>query len=93
MSAEAVKAAKIAAMSDFKTVFGTETGKRVLKHLIQECGLLSSTLTGVDGGRSIDPYEVLHREGRRDVGLYILQVVEYPLEDFIKTTGEVLKDV
>ncbi len=55
---------------DFRSVFATPAGRRVLWSLLDWCGLFRPV--AVKG----DPYETYHRDGRRDIGLRILRTLE-----------------
>ena len=60
---------------DFRSVFATPAGRRVLWSLFDWCGLYRPV--AVKG----DPYETYHRDGRRDIGLRILRALDAePLE-------------
>ena len=60
---------------DFRSVFATPAGRRVLWTLFDWCGLYRPV--AVKG----DPYETYHRDGRRDIGLRILKALDTePLE-------------
>ncbi len=55
---------------DFRSVFATPAGRRVLWSLLDWCGLFRPV--AVKG----DPYETYHRDGRRDIGLRIIRALE-----------------
>ncbi|MDJ0944259.1 MAG: hypothetical protein QNJ30_12375 [Kiloniellales bacterium] len=55
---------------DFRTVFATPAGRRVLWSLLDWCGLFRPV--AVKG----DPYETYHRDGRRDIRLRIIRTLE-----------------
>ena len=55
---------------DFRSVFATPAGRRVLWCLLDWCGLFRPV--AVKG----DPYETYHRDGRRDIGLRIIRTLE-----------------
>jgi len=55
---------------DFRSVFATPAGRRVLWSLLDWCGLFRPV--AVKG----DPYETYHRDGRRDIGLRIVRTLE-----------------
>ncbi|MDJ0933991.1 MAG: hypothetical protein QNI93_01240 [Kiloniellales bacterium] len=55
---------------DFRSVFATPAGRRVLWSLLDWCGLFRPV--AVKG----DPYETYHRDGRRDIGLRIIRTLE-----------------
>lgn len=58
---------------DFRSVFATPAGRRVLWSLLDWCGLFRPV--AVKG----DPYETYHRDGRRDIGLRIVRTLEAAL--------------
>jgi hypothetical protein len=64
---------------DYKQVFGTEQGQRVLEDILAYCHVLEP-LTG-----SIETNAVLIREGRRDAGMTILQKLNWNEKNFIET--------
>ena len=55
---------------DFRSVFSTPAGRRVLWSLLDWCGLFRPV--AVKG----DPYETYHRDGRRDIGLRSVRTLE-----------------
>ena len=70
----------VATVIDYKTTFGTDSGKRVLYNLIKTCGYQLSSF-------SDDPYTTAFKEGQRNAVLHILNKLKTdPLElaKFIK---------
>jgi len=71
--------------SDYKIVFGSEHGQRVLSHIMEECSISDVTLP-YDGGQVVtDTNAMLFNEGRRSVALMVLQMLE---RSFSKLTEE-----
>lgn len=73
---------------DYKTVFGTESGRNVLADLKKRCPLLTE---GVNTKAGIDANVLMIQTGREDVVKYIYKMVgKDPLEERDKyaTTGE-----
>lgn len=73
---------------DYKTVFGSESGKNVLADLKKKCPLLTE---GVNTKAGIDVNVLLVQTGREDVVKYIYKMAgKDPLEerDRYATTGE-----
>lgn len=60
-------------LEDYKHVFGTDAGQRVLHDLENFCGLLSD-------GFDPDPNVTAYNAGRRSVGVYILRQMELTRE-------------
>jgi hypothetical protein len=52
----------------YHAVFGTEDGKKVLRHMLKNSGVLSRTYTG-------DVYALAWSEGRRSFALQVAQTV------------------
>mgnify|MGYP006303526943 CR=1 FL=1 len=59
---------------DFRCVFSTEEGQRVLNHLEDFCMLLSD-------GFNPDPNVTAYNAGRRSVGVFILEMLEMSRSD------------
>lgn len=57
-----------AKVQDYKEVFNTEAGKKVLLDLMREGHVISNTFQG-------DPHEMVYAEGRRSIVLFILQII------------------
>jgi len=66
---------------DYKAVFGTEAGKRVLEDLKRWCHVLWPSFTG-------DPYETVFNEGKRAVYLHIQSMLELDVEELRKLAKE-----
>jgi hypothetical protein len=54
------------AEQDFMAIAETPEGRRFIKHLLAECHVYQSTFTG-------DALTSAHREGKRTVGLWVLE--------------------
>ena len=54
------------AEQDFNTVVDTPEGRRFVTNLLAECSVYQSTFTG-------DALSSAHREGKRSVGLWVLE--------------------
>lgn len=52
----------------YKTVFGSESGQRVLKDMMKSCNVMGTTF-------SSDPYEMSFNEGARSVVMRILKTI------------------
>jgi hypothetical protein len=63
-------------ITDFKEVFGSVQGKRVLERLIK---LSNYRYVRID--QPIDPYRLAYDEGQRSVLCYVINKVEFKLED------------
>lgn len=61
-------------LEDYKHVFGSDAGQRVLRDLEDFCGLLSD-------GFDPDPNVTAYNAGRRAVGVYLLRMLEMSRED------------
>lgn len=59
---------------DYKTVFGTDTGKKVLKDIIRMCHVFSIS-------PAYDNQRIIFREGERSVAIRILELVQMEPED------------
>ncbi|RLE44514.1 hypothetical protein DRJ16_02135 [Candidatus Woesearchaeota archaeon] len=66
---------------DYKTVFGSEAGKRVLEDLKRICNVLFTSFRS-------DPYETAFCEGQRSVFLHIQTMVERDMEEIKKLIEE-----
>jgi len=62
-------------VDDFKQVFNTEAGERVLRHIEEFCELQTD-------GFDPDPYRMAHITGRRSVGLMVLHYLEMSRAEF-----------
>ena len=61
-------------IADYKEVFGTDAGKRVLRDIEDFAQLLSD-------GFDENPHVTSYNAGRRSVGVYILRMLEMSRED------------
>lgn len=64
----------------YRTVFGTDDGKKVLNDLCKSCHVLHSTMDA-------NPHEMAYKEGERSVILRILRTIEidpFELDRLIK---------
>ena len=69
---------------DFKFVFGSEEGKRVLSHICRECGVLRPSY--IPG----EPLEnAAFNEGMRNVALMILTALDEAPERFLELSQEI----
>ena len=66
--------------SDYKFVFSSKEGKRVLENIISECHVL-------EPNNSIETNVVLIQEGRRDAALNILRHLTWDERQLINTVG------
>ena len=66
--------------SDYKIVFGTKEGQRVLENIISECHVL-------EPNNSIETNVVMIQEGRRDAALNILKHLTWDERQLISTVG------
>lgn len=66
---------------DYEQCFNTPGGQRVLEDILKYCHVLEP-LTG-----SIETNAVLIREGRRDVGLTIMQKLCWNEKEFLEKVG------
>lgn len=71
--------------ADFKIVFGTNEGKRVLSYICRECGVLQPSY--VDGA---DSNGVMFREGMRNAALLILTALDETPERFLELSQEII---
>lgn len=60
----------------FKKCFGSEEGKIVLAELVKECGMLRNSFRG-------NTDELLFNEGKRNVLLYILAIINVDLPSLL----------
>lgn len=61
---------RLATIADYQQVFGSEAGQRVLTDILYDCGIISSSY--VQG----DPHSTCFNEGRRSMGLKILEKIK-----------------
>lgn len=69
---------------DYRQVFATDAGGRVLADILARCGVMQSSYT------IGDTHETAFREGRRRVGLELIEMINSDPEALIKLaqTGE-----
>lgn len=77
MNEEQNKIAKkqIATIADYKKVFGTDQGKRVLAHICKECHILDS--------HYLDPNQSQFRDGERSFAVKILNILKYDVRQLL----------
>ena len=73
---------------DYRLVFGTNEGKRVLSHICRECGVLQPSY--VHGQR---PEDAIFNEGMRNAALMILTALDETPERFLELTQEIESNV
>ena len=66
--------------SDYKFVFGSKEGQRVLENIIAECHVL-------EPNNSVETNIVMIQEGRRDAALNILKHLTWDERQLISTVG------
>jgi hypothetical protein len=71
--------------NDYKIVFGTTEGKRVLSHICRECGVLQPSF--VHGAR---PEDTIFNEGMRNAALMILTALDETPERFLALAQEII---
>tara|TARA_R110000803_G_scaffold202235_1_gene267285 strand:+ start:221 stop:463 length:243 start_codon:yes stop_codon:yes gene_type:complete len=69
---------------DFKTVFSSEQGKRVLSHICRECGVLRPSFVP---GEALE--NTAFNEGMRNVALMILTALDETPERFLELSQEI----
>jgi len=67
--------------ADFKEVFSNVSGKRVYKHLLERCHIFRTTFTG--NSRSY------FLEGERNIGLYLLAMMNWANEEGLEIIKEI----
>lgn len=72
---------------DFRLVFGTEEGKRVLSHICRECGVLRPSFVP---GEALE--NAAFNEGMRNVALMILTALDETPERFLDLSKEILNN-
>ena len=72
---------------DFRLVFGTEEGKRVLSHICRECGVLRPSFVP---GEALE--NAAFNEGMRNVALMILTALDETPERFLALSKEILNN-
>jgi hypothetical protein len=70
-----------AIVDDFKEVASTHAGRRMLRRLVDRCGIYHSTYTG-------DALLLAHKEGQRSIGLSVLEAFEDFPDLYIKFLTE-----
>lgn len=68
-------------VDDYKQVFGSDAGQRVLRDLEDFAGLLSD-------GFSENPYITAYNAGRRSVGVYLLEKLEMDRQRLMQMVRE-----
>jgi hypothetical protein len=69
---------------DFRLVFGSEEGKRVLSHICRECGVLRPSFVP---GEALE--NAAFNEGMRNVALMILTALDETPERFLEFSQEI----
>ena len=69
---------------DFKAVFSSEQGKRVLSHICRECGVLRPSFVP---GEALE--NTAFNEGMRNVALMILTALDESPERFLELSQEI----
>ena len=72
---------------DFKVVFGSDAGKRVLSHICRECGVLQPSY--VPGETAND---AIFNEGMRNAALMILTALDETPERFVELSQEIIQN-
>tara|TARA_R110000772_G_scaffold45125_4_gene103518 strand:- start:458 stop:736 length:279 start_codon:yes stop_codon:yes gene_type:complete len=73
--------------ADFRLVFSTEEGKRVLSHICRECGVLRPSYVL---GETVE--NTVFNEGMRNAALMILTALDETPERFLKLTQEITEN-
>ena len=73
--------------NDFKLVFGTNEGKRVLSHICRECGVLRPSFVP---GEALE--NTAFNEGMRNVALMILTALDETPERFLELSQEITEN-
>ena len=66
----------MATMADYQQSFESESGKKVLRHLMKTCGIMQPSIDMKD----CNPYATAFNEGRRAVVIEILQKLRVDLK-------------
>lgn len=66
---------------DYHQAFETPGGQRVLEDILKYCHVLEPLMG------AIDTNSIILREGRRDVGVTILQKLNWNEKDFVELAG------
>ncbi len=69
---------------DFKFIFSSEEGKRVLSHICRECGVLRPSFVP---GEALE--NTAFNEGMRNVALMILTALDESPERFLELSQEI----
>lgn len=69
---------------DFKFIFSSEEGKRVLSHICRECGVLRPSFIP---GEALE--NTAFNEGMRNVALMILTMLDETPERFLELSQEI----
>lgn len=73
--------------TDYKIVFGSKEGKRVLSHICRECGVLQPSY--VPGQPAED---AIFNDGMRNVALMILTALDETPERFLDLSKEIIEN-
>ena len=79
---------------DFRAVFGSDRGERVMASFLREAGLLA-TIYDVDGEELVapDPDEIQRRLGKRELALWLIGVLSTePLDPLIEEDDDGYSD-
>ena len=75
---------------DYREVFTSEAGKRVLRHLMGECHFFGPLLPTKDPFSPSTINAMLHAEGARNVVLHILEMLK--LDEYYREHPEALRE-
>jgi len=73
-------------INDFKKVFNTPEGQKVLLEICRFCHVYNTCF-------DIDPYKLSYFNGQRDVAMWIMDLLKTDLQQFVKQYEEAKKDV
>jgi hypothetical protein len=82
---------RLLACADFKAITETAAGRRFLRRLLAECGLMQSALY-FHKDRPVDALEMAYHEGRRYIGRWLVGLFQDAPERYLQLLQEQMED-
>ncbi|WP_347989908.1 hypothetical protein [Methylomonas sp. AM2-LC] len=82
---------RLLAAADFKAITETAAGRRFLRRLLAECGLMQAALY-LHKDRPIDALEMAYHEGRRYIGRWLIGLFQDQPERYLQLLREQMDD-
>ncbi len=72
---------RIALGQDYRDIFLSAAGERVMADLMRQCGMLETSMDG-------SPERTAFREGRRSIGLHVMEQLRWSEPELVKLAQE-----